>query len=169
MAVPLTTTAAVTVLLYVGDLPLDITEAQLFEAFSDYKSLTAVRICGDWSSARSTCYAYVNLLSPQEAINAIEAKNHTMLNGRMLRFLRRNDRIFPSPDAILTNLYVKNLDLDLDVTEEVLLEKFSEFGKPGIAKEVDGTSRGFGFVNFDNPDDAKQATEVMNGPKLGGF
>ncbi|TXG58386.1 hypothetical protein EZV62_016215 [Acer yangbiense] len=259
MAVPSTTTAAATVSLYVGDLPPDVTEAHLLEAFSDYKSLTSVRICGDLSSARSTCYAYVNLLSPQEvAINAIEAKNHTMLNGRMLRvswscrdpdsrnsgvgnvfvknlmesidnvelhdmfrkfgniisckvamsedgrskghgfvqyeteesanaaienlngstvgdkqiyvgkFLRRNDRILPSPDAKFTNIYVKNLDLD--VTEEVLLEKFSEFGKIVslvITKDVDGTSRGFGFVNFDNPDDARQATEVMNGSQLG--
>ncbi|KAK1554869.1 hypothetical protein Q3G72_018544 [Acer saccharum] len=258
MAVPSTATAVATVSLYVGDLPPNVTEAHLLEAFSDYKSLTSVRICGDLSSARSTCYAYVNLLSPQEAINAIEAKNHTMLNGRMLRvswscrdpdtrnsgvgnvfvknlmesidnvelhdmfrkfgniisckvavsedgrskghgfvqyeteesanaaienlngstvgdkqiyvgkFLRRNDRILPSPDAKFTNIYVKNLDLD--VTEEVLLEKFSEFGKIVslvITKDVDGTSRGFGFVNFDNPDDAKQATEVMNGSQLG--
>ncbi|KAK4838190.1 hypothetical protein QYF36_011758 [Acer negundo] len=258
MEVPSTATAAATVSLYVGDLPPDVTEAQLLEAFSDYKSLTSVRICGDLSSARSTCYAYVNLLSPQEAINAIEAKNHTMLNGRMLRvswscrdpearnsgvgnvfvknlmesidnvelhdmfrrfgniisckvamsedgrskghgfvqyeadesanaaienlngstvgdkqiyvgkFLRRNDRILPSPDTKFTNIYVKNLDLD--VTEEFLLEKFSEFGKIVslvIAKDVDGTSRGFGFVNFDNPDDARQATEVMNGSQLG--
>ncbi|KAH7553627.1 hypothetical protein JRO89_XS12G0035600 [Xanthoceras sorbifolium] len=258
MAVPSTATAAATVSLYVGDLPPDVTEAQLLEAFSDYKSLTSVRICGDLSNARSTCYAYVNFLSPQEAISAIEAKNHTMLNGRMLRvswscrdpdarksgvgnvfvknlmesidnvglhdmfrkfgniisckvamsedgrsrgygfvqfeteesanaaienlngstvgdkqiyvgkFLRKNDRILPSPDAKYTNLYVKNLDLD--VTEELLLEKFSEFGKIVslvIAKDENGTSRGFGFVNFDNPDDARQATEAMNGLLLG--
>lgn len=84
------------------------------------------------------------------------------------RFVKKSDRILPSPDAKYTNLYVKNLDLD--VTEEVLQQKFSKFGKIAslvIAKEENGTSRGFGFVNFDNPDDARQAMEGMKGSHLG--
>lgn len=74
----------------------------------------------------------------------------------------------PSVDVKYTNLYIKNLDLD--VTEEVLREKFSKFGKIAslvISKEDSGTSRGFGFVNFDNPDDARRAMERMNGSQLG--
>lgn len=76
----------------------------------------------------------------------------------------------PSPDAKYTNLYMKNLDSD--ITEEHLLEKFSTFGKivsMVIAKNENGTSRGFGFVNFDNPDDARRAMEAMNGSQLGRF
>lgn len=83
-------------------------------------------------------------------------------------FVKKSDRILPSPDAKFTNLYMKNLDLD--VTEELLREKFSEFGKIAslvISRDDNGTSRGFGFVNFDNPDDARQAMEVMNGSQLG--
>jgi hypothetical protein len=30
-------------------------------------------------------------------------------------------------------------------------------------------SKGFGFVNFDNPDDAKKAIEAMNGLQLGSY
>lgn len=74
----------------------------------------------------------------------------------------------PSADVKYTNLYVKNLDLD--ISEEVLLEKFAEFGKIVslvIAKDENGASRGFGFVNFDNPDDARLAMERMNGTELG--
>lgn len=76
----------------------------------------------------------------------------------------------PNPDAKYTNLYLKNLDSD--VTEELLTEKFSEFGKIVslvVVKDENGNSRGFGFVNFDNPDDARQALEAMNGSQLGGF
>lgn len=83
-------------------------------------------------------------------------------------FVKKNERILPSPDAKFTNLYMKNLDLD--VTEELLREKFSEFGKIAslvISRDDNGTSRGFGFVNFDNPDDARQAMEAMNGSQLG--
>lgn len=67
-----------------------------------------------------------------------------------------------------TNLYVKNLDTN--VREELVEEKFSEFGKIvsfAITKDDNGNSRGFGFVNFDNPDDARRAMEAMNGSQLG--
>jgi polyadenylate-binding protein len=30
-------------------------------------------------------------------------------------------------------------------------------------------SKGFGFVNFENPDDAKRAMEAMNGLQLGSY
>lgn len=76
--------------------------------------------------------------------------------------------MLPSPDAKYTNLYIKNLDLDM--TEELLREKFSEFGSItnlAIARDDNGSSRGFGFVNFDNPDDAKRAMEALNGTQLG--
>lgn len=82
--------------------------------------------------------------------------------------MKKSDRVLPSPDATYTNLYVKNLDPE--VTEELLQEKFSEFGKIVslvLAKDDDGASRGFGFVNFESSDDAKRALEVMNGSQLG--
>lgn len=63
-------------------------------------------------------------------------------------------------------------NLDSDVTEEYLVEKFSKFGKIAsllIARDENGTSRGFGFVNFDNPDDARRALEAMNGSVIGRF
>lgn len=65
---------------------------------------------------------------------------------------------------------MKNLDLEVD--EELLKEKFSEFGKIVslvISKDDNGTSRGFGFVNFESPDDARRAMETMNGSQLGGL
>ncbi|KAM4078488.1 hypothetical protein ACB094_09G041300 [Castanea mollissima] len=244
--------------IYVGDLHPDVTDDHLFEAFKGFDSLASVRVCRDSSTGRSLCYGYVNFISPQDAIRAIEAKNHTALIGKVIRvmwshrdsdarksgkgnlyvknlsdsidnpklqdmfqkfgnvlsckvamsddgksrghgfvqfeseesaraaieklngstvedkeiyvgwFVKKSDRILPSPDAKFTNLYMKNLDLD--VTEELLREKFSEFGKIAslvISRDDNGTSRGFGFVNFDNPDDARQAMEAMNGSQLG--
>nr|XP_020471746.1 cold-inducible RNA-binding protein isoform X4 [Monopterus albus] len=49
------------------------------------------------------------------------------------------------------------------------------FGKYGTIEKVDvirdketGKSRGFGFVKYDNPDDAKDALDAMNGKTLDG-
>ncbi|XWS43500.1 hypothetical protein CRYUN_Cryun16bG0109400 [Craigia yunnanensis] len=259
MAVPsAVTVAASPASLYVGDLHPDVSDGQLFDAFSEFKSLASVRVCRDSSTGRSLCYGYVNFISPQDAHHAIEAKNHSLLNGKMIRvmwslrdpdarksgvgnvfvknlsdsidnaglqelfrkfgnvisckvatfedgktkgygfvqfeseesanaaieklndttfgdkkiyvgkFMKKSDRILPSPDVKYTNLYIKNLDPD--TTEEILQEKFSEFGKITnlvVAKDENGASRGFGFVNFDIPDDAKRAMEAMNGSQLG--
>ncbi|KAI6698005.1 hypothetical protein NL676_018124 [Syzygium grande] len=256
MAVPATIAAPAS--LYVGDLHPDVSDGLLFEAFTEFKSLTSVRVCRDSSSGRSLCYGYVNFISPVDATRAIETKNHALLHGKVIRvawscrdpdarkngkanvfiknladsvdnvgledmfkkfgdilsckvamsddgksrghgfvqfdseesanaaienlngsdvggkkiyvakFVRKGDRGLLTADAKYTNLYAKNLDPE--VTEEVLQEKFSEFGKVTswvIAKNDDGTSRGFGFVNFENPDDAKKATETLNGTQLG--
>ncbi|WCJ34409.1 Polyadenylate-binding protein [Euphorbia peplus] len=254
MAVPLSAPAS----LYVGDVHPDVTDGQLFDAFSEFKSLASVRVCRDSSTGRSLCYGYVNFISPQDALGAIETKNNTALNGKLMRvmwsdrdpdarksgkgnvfvknlsesvdntglqalfgkfgtivsckvarfedgkskghgfvqfdsdeaansaienlngylvhdkqiyvgkFLKKSDRALPSPDAKYTNLYVKNLDPE--ISEELLKEKFSEFGKIVslmIARDQNGSSREFGFVNFENPDDARLAMERLNGTELG--
>ncbi|XP_057438216.1 polyadenylate-binding protein 7 [Lotus japonicus] len=257
MAVP-PSVAATPASLYVGDLHPDISDAQLHDAFAEFKNLASVRVCRDSSTGRSLCYGYVNFLSPQDAMQAIEVKNHSMLNGKVIRvlwsrrdpdvrkscignvfvknlaesvdssgleeifkkygnilsskvvmaddgkskgygfvqfeseesanaaieklngstindkqiyvgrFVKKSERILPGPDASYTNLYMKNLDLD--ITEALLKEKFSSFGKIvslAISKDENGMSKGFGFVNYENPDDAKRALEAMNGSQLG--
>ncbi|KAL5073289.1 hypothetical protein RYX36_012273 [Vicia faba] len=84
------------------------------------------------------------------------------------KFIRKSERSLPEPDAKYTNLYVKNLDPD--ITEALLKEKFSSFGKIlslAIVKDEKGLSKGFGFMNYENPDDARRATEAMNGSQFG--
>ncbi|OMO84051.1 hypothetical protein COLO4_22263 [Corchorus olitorius] len=194
MAVPSAVSmAAPAVSLYVGDLHPDISDGQLYEAFNEFKSLASVRVCRDSSTGRSLCYGYVNFISLQEVATsedgrskgygfvqfeteesanaAIENLNGSTIGDKQIyvgKFMKKSDRVLPSPDVKYTNLYMKNLDTD--ITEEFLVEKFSQFGKIAslaVAKEENGASRGFGFVNFENPDDAKRAMEAMNGKQLG--
>ena len=69
MAVPPDAVAvAASASLYVGDLHPDVTDGQLFEAFSEFNHLSSVRICRDSSSGCSLGYGYVNFTSPQEGI-----------------------------------------------------------------------------------------------------
>ncbi|KAK6152347.1 hypothetical protein DH2020_014982 [Rehmannia glutinosa] len=256
MAAEPTVPAATPASLYVGDLHQDVTDGMLYDVFAEFKSIS-VRVCRDSSTGRSLGYGYVNFLSPQDAIRAIEAKNHSSLNGRMIRvmwshrdpdsrrsgignvfvknlsdsidcaklqemfqefgdilsckvvtsddgkskgygfvqfesessakaaieklngstsggkqmfvgkFVKKSDRAVPSHEAKYANLYVKNLDTSF--SEEVLKEKFSQYGKIVslvISKDENGASRGFGFVNFENPDDAKCAVEALHGSQL---
>jgi len=66
------------------------------------------------------------------------------------------------------NLYVKNLDDDVD--EAKLKELFAPFGEVTslvVMKDEKGASRGFGFVCFVNSDDATKALNELNGKVIG--
>lgn len=62
--------------------------------------------------------------------------------------------------------------LSWETREPELLEAFRQFGSVSEAKIItdrdSGRSRGFGFVTFDNPADADEAIEKMNGTEFGG-
>lgn len=65
MAVP-PSVAASPASLYVGDLHPDVSDIHLVDAFSEFKSLTSVRVCKDSSTGKSLCYGYVNFVSHQD-------------------------------------------------------------------------------------------------------
>jgi RNA recognition motif-containing protein len=62
--------------------------------------------------------------------------------------------------------------LSFNTTEEGLREAFAAFGTVVEAKVItdrdSGRSRGFGFVSFENDEDAERALEKMNGTELDG-
>lgn len=54
-------------------------------------------------------------------------------------------------------LYVRNLTSD--VTEEMLKEKFGAYGKVERVKKI----KDYGFIHFEDRDDAVKAMEALNG------
>jgi RNA recognition motif-containing protein len=67
------------------------------------------------------------------------------------------------------NIYVGNLDYK--VTEEELNEAFSQFGQVDSARIImdkySGRSKGFGFVEMGNQEEAQKAIESLNGQEFG--
>ena len=70
----------------------------------------------------------------------------------------------------MTNIYVGNLSFD--VSDAGLQEAFAAFGAVDKANVVTdrmtGRSRGFGFVEMGNDEEATAAIEGLNGSELGG-
>uniref|UniRef100_A0A1I7XYU7 RRM domain-containing protein n=1 Tax=Steinernema glaseri TaxID=37863 RepID=A0A1I7XYU7_9BILA len=87
-----------------------------------------------------------------------------------------NDQTISSGQATATeeydetkNVYVKNFDLE--VTDEMLNDAFKGFGTITscvVAKNEDGTSRGFGFVAYETTEEAQKAIKEMKGKLMWG-
>jgi RNA recognition motif-containing protein len=63
------------------------------------------------------------------------------------------------------NIYVGNLAWG--VTDDILLDLFSQYGQVKSAQVISdretGRSRGFGFVEMENDEEAQKAIEALNG------
>ncbi len=68
------------------------------------------------------------------------------------------------------NLYVKNFPKNWSITQ--LTDYFKPFGETNsvviMNDETTNDSKGFGFVCFKEPDDAKKAKDAIHGQKIEG-
>lgn len=95
-----------------------------------------------------------------------------LLNGKKVfvgRFIPRSerDRELGEKAKHFTNVYVKNFGEELD--DEKLYDMFSEYGKitsHKVMQTPDGKSKGFGFVAFEDPEDAEKAVEELNNKEV---
>ncbi|XP_072980175.1 polyadenylate-binding protein 7-like isoform X2 [Typha angustifolia] len=156
--------------LFVKNLADAIDNVRLNEAFGKFGTILSCKVATT-QDGRSKGYGFVQFDNQDSANSAIEELNGSVIDGKRIyvgNFVKKSERVSPSPEANYTNLYLKNLDED--ITEELIHLKFNEFGKIRnvvIAKDTDGNSKCFGFVNFESPDNAKKAMEAMNGAQLG--
>jgi len=70
--------------LYVGNLPYEISDDQLKEAFAKAGSVESVSIITDKFSGRSKGFGFVEMSSDEEAQKAIEMYNGKEFEGRTL-------------------------------------------------------------------------------------
>ncbi|KAL6644816.1 hypothetical protein ACP70R_016424 [Stipagrostis hirtigluma subsp. patula] len=129
--------AAAVPALYVGDLHEDVAEEHLFDAFSKVGTVTSVRVCRDNATSRSLRYGYVNYFSRADAVSALERLNHSLVLDKPIRVMWSNR----DPDARrsgIGNIFVK------------------------VVRNEDGTSRGYGFVQFASQESADAAIENLH-------
>lgn len=154
--------------LYVGDLEPNVTESVLFEIFRKVGPVASIRVCRDSSTRRSLGYAYVNYHRVEDAERALDTLNYTSIGNKACRIMwsQRDPSLRKSGQG---NIYIK--DLHPSIQSQDLYDNFSQFGtilSCKVETELDGRSKGFGYVHFENVEAAKKAIEGVNGMEIEG-
>uniref|UniRef100_A0A0E0EK57 Polyadenylate-binding protein n=1 Tax=Oryza meridionalis TaxID=40149 RepID=A0A0E0EK57_9ORYZ len=155
--------------IFIKNLDKSIDNKALYDTFSVFGNILSCKVATEMSG-ESKGYGFVQFELEEAAQNAISKLNGMLLNDKKVYvgpFVRKQERENVSGNPKFNNVYVKNLSES--TTEDNLKETFGKFGpitSVVVMREGDGKSRCFGFVNFENPDDAARAVEDLNGKKF---
>ncbi|GLT47315.1 hypothetical protein SLA2020_210200 [Shorea laevis] len=155
--------------IFIKNLDKSIDHKALHDTFSAFGNILSCKVATD-SSGQSKGYGFVQYDNEESAQKAIDQLNGMLLNDKLVYvgpFVRKQERDTATNKTKFYNIYVKNLSES--TTDEDLQKIFGEFGtitSAVVMRDADGKSKGFGFVNFEDADDAASAVESLNGKKF---
>jgi len=162
--------------LHIAELDPRVDETVLMQIFSAVAHVASVKLVRDKVTSQSMGYAYINFESDDQAQLAMDKLNFSKIYGRVIRVSytrdRQNNNNNNQPRAKRNNkanLYVKNLDPSIDSQQLYqLFKKFGAITSVRVMEHPDGKSKGFGFVCFENENDAQAAINEMSDYDLKG-
>ncbi|KAG8188285.1 hypothetical protein JTE90_012118 [Oedothorax gibbosus] len=159
---------------FIKNLDKSIDNKAMYDTFSAFGNILSCRVATGGDESSSKGYGFVHFETEEAANNAIMKVNGMLLNGRKVfvgKFIPRNERekLLGEKAKRFMNVYIKNFGDDLD--DEKLREMFEKYGKITSAKvmtDETGKAKGFGFVSFEDPEDAEKAVQDLNEKEFNG-
>lgn len=167
--------------IFVQQLAARLRTKELIAFFEKVGPVKEAQIVKDRVSGRSKGVGYVEFKSEESVPAAIQLTGQTLLGIPIIAQLTEaeKNRQARNSEANATNnhhtsapfhrLYVGNIHFS--ITENELQNVFEPFGElefVQLQKDENGRSRGYGFVQFRDPNQAREALEKMNGLDLAG-
>lgn len=156
--------------IFIKNLDKDIDNKALHDTFSAFGPILSCRVALD-EAGNSKGHGFVQFELDESAQSAIEKVNGMLIHEKQVfvgPFLRRQERDLATAGSKFNNVFVKNIaESTSDEELRKIFEAFGPISSAVIMRDSDGKSRCFGFVNFDNVDDAAKAVESLNGKWVG--
>ena len=150
-------------ILFVSGLDKKVNENMLYQLFNEY-CVSYIKIAKDHITRESFGYAFIGFKNKVKAEQALQNLNYSRLCQKTLRiswYNREPNNFRNHPE---NNIFVKNIPKD--VTPKEFDEYFSKFGNiisAKIAEDEEGESMGYGFVLYENEENAKKAIDECHG------
>jgi len=155
--------------IFIKNLDLSIGHKELYDTFSAFGNILSCKVVLD-ETGQSRGYGFVHFENSESADDAIKTVNSKLLKSKKVyvgKFVSKKERM-RQLESSWTNVYVK--DIDKEVNDNDLINAFGAYGpitSAVIMKNENGTSKGFGFVNYEKHDDALQAVHSLHQSILG--
>ncbi|KAL8119873.1 oligouridylate-binding protein 1-like [Apium graveolens] len=150
---------------YVGNIHSQVTEPLLQEVFSSTGPLESCKLIRKEKSS----YGFVDYFDRRSAALAIVSLNGRHLFGQPIKVNWAYASTQRADTSGHFNIFVG--DLSPEITDATLFACFSVYSSCSDARvmwdQKTGRSRGFGFVSFQNQQDAQNAINELNGKWLG--
>lgn len=154
--------------IFVKNLDKSIDQQQLHDTFEQFGTVLSSKIGTDPTTGESKGFGFVHFEDKEAADLAISKVNGMVMKNKKVyvgRFMPKKDRDAELQQirANFTNVYVKNLPLDVD--NDGLNKMFSEFGNVNsavIMTSEEGKSKGFGFVDYADHVSAAASVEKLH-------
>ncbi|CAF1145372.1 unnamed protein product [Adineta steineri] len=155
---------------FIKNLDKNIDNKSLYDVFSAFGNILSCKIMTD-ENGQSKGFGFIHFETQEAADNAINKVNDTLLADKKVyvgRFMSRNQRADFGGQRKFTNIFIKNFGDQFD--EEKLRDLLSKYGKIldlKIESDENGHSKDFGFCRFENPEEAEDAVQNLNGFTVG--
>jgi len=151
--------------IFIKNLDKKIDHKSLYDTFSQFGHILSCKIELDEHN-ESKGYGYIQFQTQEAADRATDKVNGKNLNGKKVyvgAFVPRKERMAENSQKKFTNVFIKNLDekMDDDKLKEILVP-FGNIKSYIVMKDEQGKSKGFGFVNFENAEDAEKAVNELH-------